>query len=142
MLYDGSPFHPGPERLMDLIDAEGISVFGTSAKYLAALEKAGAKPRQSHRLERLKALLSTGSPLAHEGFDYVFREIKAELCLSSISGGTDIVSCFALGNPVLPVWRGELQCKGLGMDVQVGDEDGRRLTSGSRSWLARLRALM
>ncbi|MGA6108751.1 acetoacetate--CoA ligase [Pseudomonas solani] len=130
VLYDGSPFHPGPERLMDLIDAEGISVFGTSAKYLAALEKAGAKPRQSHRLERLKALLSTGSPLAHEGFDYVYREIKAELCLSSISGGTDIVSCFALGNPVLPVWRGELQCKGLGMDVQVWDEDGRRLTSG------------
>lgn len=130
MLYDGSPFHPGPERLMDLIDAEGISVFGTSAKYLAALEKAGAQPRQSHRLERLKALLSTGSPLAHEGFDYVYREIKAELCLSSISGGTDIVSCFALGNPVLPVWRGELQCKGLGMDVQVWDEDGRQLTSG------------
>jgi acetoacetyl-CoA synthetase len=130
VLYDGSPFHPGPERLMDLIDAEGISIFGTSAKYLAALEKAGAKPRQSHRLERLKALLSTGSPLAHEGFDYVYREIKAELCLSSISGGTDIVSCFALGNPVLPVWRGELQCKGLGMDVQVWDEDGRRLASG------------
>ncbi|MDW3713791.1 MULTISPECIES: acetoacetate--CoA ligase [unclassified Pseudomonas] len=130
VLYDGSPFHPGPERLMDLIDAEGISIFGTSAKYLAALEKAGARPRQSHRLERLKTLLSTGSPLAHEGFDYVYREIKAELCLSSISGGTDIVSCFALGNPVLPVWRGELQCKGLGMDVQVWDEDGRRLASG------------
>lgn len=124
VLYDGSPFHPGPERLMDLIDAEGISIFGTSAKYLAALEKAGAQPRQSHRLERLKTLLSTGSPLAHEGFDYVYREIKAELCLSSISGGTDIVSCFALGNPVLPVRRGELQCKGLGMDVQVWDEHG------------------
>lgn len=127
VLYDGSPFHPGPERLMDLIDAEGISIFGTSAKYLAALEKAGIKPRQNHRLERLKALLSTGSPLSHESFEFVYREIKDELCLSSISGGTDIVSCFALGNPVLPVWRGELQCKGLGMDTQVWNEDGRRV---------------
>lgn len=127
VLYDGSPFHPGPERLMDLVDTEGISLFGTSAKYLAALEKAGIRPRLSHRLERLKAVLSTGSPLSHESFEYVYRDIKAELCLSSISGGTDIISCFALGNPVLPVWRGELQCKGLGMDVQVWDEDGRRL---------------
>jgi acetoacetyl-CoA synthetase len=127
VLYDGSPFHPGPERLMDLIDAEGISIFGTSAKYLAALQKAGARPRRSHRLERLKAVLSTGSPLSHESFEYVYRDIKGELCLSSISGGTDIVSCFALGNPVLPVWRGELQCKGLGMDVQVWNEDGKRV---------------
>uniref|UniRef100_UPI003562F461 acetoacetate--CoA ligase n=1 Tax=Pseudomonas sp. TaxID=306 RepID=UPI003562F461 len=124
VLYDGSPFHPGPERLIDLIDAEAISIFGTSAKYLAALEKAGAKPGSSHHLERLKTILSTGSPLSHESFEYVYREIKAELCLSSISGGTDIVSCFALGNPVLPVWRGELQCKGLGMDVQVWNEAG------------------
>ncbi|MCG4455152.1 acetoacetate--CoA ligase [Pseudomonas sp. MMS21-TM103] len=125
VLYDGSPFHPGPERLIDLIDAEAISIFGTSAKYLAALEKTGAKPGSSHHLERLKTILSTGSPLSHESFEYVYREIKAELCLSSISGGTDIVSCFALGNPVLPVWRGELQCKGLGMDVQVWNEAGR-----------------
>ncbi|WP_313512659.1 acetoacetate--CoA ligase, partial [Pseudomonas sp.] len=124
VLYDGSPFHPGAERLMDLIDAENISIFGTSAKYIAALEKAGAKPRETHRLERLKAILSTGSPLAHESFDYVYREIKDELCLSSISGGTDIVSCFALGCPVLPVWRGELQCKGLGMAVEVWNDDG------------------
>lgn len=125
VLFDGSPFHPGAERLMDLIDAEDISVFGTSAKYLAALEKAGARPRESHRLARLKAILSTGSPLAHESFEYVYRDIKPELCLSSISGGTDIVSCFALGNPVLPVRRGELQCKGLGMAVEVWDDDGR-----------------
>ncbi|MCY1348565.1 Acetyl-coenzyme A synthetase [compost metagenome] len=124
VLYDGSPFHPGPERLMDLIDAEGISVFGTSAKYIAGLEKAGLRPRETHRLERLKAILSTGSPLAHESFDYVYRDIRAELCLSSISGGTDIVSCFALGNPTGPVWRGELQCKGLGMAVEVWDEAG------------------
>ncbi|WP_314408132.1 acetoacetate--CoA ligase [Pseudomonas kuykendallii] len=124
VLYDGSPFHPGAERLMDLIDAENISLFGTSAKYIAALEKAGVKPRETHRLEHLKAILSTGSPLAHESFDYVYREIKADLCLSSISGGTDIVSCFALGCPVMPVWRGELQCKGLGMAVEVWNDDG------------------
>ncbi|MEO4046475.1 acetoacetate--CoA ligase [Pseudomonas sp. CAU 1711] len=125
VLFDGSPFHPGAERLIDLIDAENISIFGTSAKFLAALEKAGAKPRETHRLQRLKAILSTGSPLSHESFEYVYRDIKAELCLSSISGGTDIVSCFALGNPVLPVRRGELQCKGLGMDVQVWNDDGK-----------------
>lgn len=125
VLFDGSPFHPGAERLIDLIDAEHISIFGTSAKFLAALEKAGAKPRETHRLQRLKAILSTGSPLSHESFEYVYRDIKAELCLSSISGGTDIVSCFALGNPVLPVRRGELQCKGLGMDVQVWNDDGK-----------------
>lgn len=124
VLYDGSPFHPGPERLIDLIDAERISVFGTSAKYIAALEKANVRPRHTHSLERLKSLLSTGSPLAHESFDYVYRDIKPELCLSSISGGTDIVSCFALGDPTAPVWRGELQCKGLGMAVEVWNEAG------------------
>ena len=122
VLYDGSPFHPEPTRLIDLIDAEDISVFGTSAKFIAALEKAGAKPRETHKLSRLKAILSTGSPLAHESFDYVYRDIKADVCLSSISGGTDIVSCFALGNPVSPVYRGEIQCKGLGMDVQVWND--------------------
>lgn len=125
VLYDGSPFHPDANRLIDLIDAEDISIFGTSAKFIAALEKAGAKPRESHRLQRLKAILSTGSPLAHESFDYVYRDIKADVCLSSISGGTDIVSCFALGNPVSPVYRGEIQCKGLGMDVQVWDDAGK-----------------
>ncbi|KRW58138.1 acetoacetate--CoA ligase [Pseudomonas sp. TTU2014-080ASC] len=124
VLFDGSPFHPEPTRLIDLIDSERISIFGTSAKFIAALEKAGAKPRKSHDLSSLKAILSTGSPLAHESFEYVYRDIKADLCLSSISGGTDIVSCFALGNPVLPVYTGELQCKGLGMDVQVWNEGG------------------
>ncbi|CAM3835754.1 acetoacetate--CoA ligase [Ectopseudomonas alcaliphila] len=124
VLYDGSPFHPEPTRLIDLIDTEDISIFGTSAKFIAALEKAGVKPRQSHKLSSLKAMLSTGSPLAHESFEYVYREVKPDLCLSSISGGTDIVSCFALGNPTLPVWPGELQCKGLGMDVQVCNESG------------------
>jgi len=132
VLYDGSPFHPAPERLIDLIDAENISIFGTSAKYLAALEKAGVEPNRSHHLSRLKTVLSTGSPLAHEGFDYVYRCFKADLCLSSISGGTDIVSCFALGNPTLPVWRGELQSKGLGMAVEVWDDEGQPISS-SRS---------
>ncbi|MEO1830582.1 MAG: acetoacetate--CoA ligase [Pseudomonas sp.] len=130
VLYDGSPFEPSAERLIDLIDAENISIFGTSAKYLAALEKAGVEPNRSHQLSRLKAVLSTGSPLAHEGFDYVYRCFKPDLCLSSISGGTDIVSCFALGNPTAPVWRGELQCKGLGMAVEVWDDEGQRLAEG------------
>ncbi|SIQ49468.1 acetoacetate--CoA ligase [Aquipseudomonas alcaligenes] len=128
VLYDGSPFHPTAERLIDLIDAEDISIFGTSAKFIASLEKAGAKPRETHKLSRLKAILSTGSPLAHESFEYVYRDIKRDVCLSSISGGTDIVSCFALGNPTLPVWRGELQCKGLGMDVQVWNDQGLPVT--------------
>lgn len=124
VLFDGSPFAPKPEVLWDIAEQEGISIFGTSAKYIAALEKAGCKPGQTHKLPRLKAVLSTGSPLAHEGFDYVYRDIKADLCLSSISGGTDIISCFALGNPTLPVYRGELQCKGLGMAVDILDEGG------------------
>lgn len=128
VLYDGSPFHPEPTRLIDLIDAEDISIFGISAKFIAALEKAGVKPRESHRLAHLKTILSTGSPLAHESFEYVYRDVKRNLSLSSISGGTDIVSCFALGNPTLPVWGGELQCKGLGMDVQVWNDNGQAVT--------------
>ena len=124
VLYDGSPFAPKPDILFDIAEREKISVFGTSAKYIAALEKAGYKPRETHQLDALKAILSTGSPLAHESFDYVYRDIKADICLSSISGGTDIVSCFALGNPTLPVYRGELQCKGLGMAVDIFNEAG------------------
>ena len=124
VLYDGNPFHPGPTALMDLAEEEDISVFGTSAKYLSALEKAGVIPRQRHRLSRLRAILSTGSPLAPESFDYVYRDIKPDLQLASISGGTDIVSCFALGCPIRPVYRGQLQCAGLGMAVEVFDERG------------------
>ena len=124
VLYDGSPFYPGPEALMDMAEEEGISIFGTSAKYIAALEKAGVKPAESHDLSKLKTILSTGSPLLHESFEYVYRDIKKDLCLSSISGGTDIVSCFALGCPLLPVYKGELQCRGLGMDVQFVDSSG------------------
>ena len=99
-------------------------MFGTSAKYLAAVEKVGVKPARSFDLGKLRAILSTGSPLVPESYDYVYREIGADLQLASISGGTDIVSCFALGNPIAPVYRGELQCRGLGMAVAVYDEDG------------------
>ncbi|WP_193165221.1 acetoacetate--CoA ligase [Microbulbifer hainanensis] len=125
VLFDGSPFYPAAESLWDMADEENISVFGTSAKYIAALEKSGRKPRETHKLDSLRAVLSTGSPLAHEGFRYVYRDIKADVCLSSISGGTDIVSCFALGNPTLPVYAGELQCRGLGMAVEVWNDDGK-----------------
>jgi acetoacetyl-CoA synthetase len=125
VLYDGSPFHPDGGRLFDLADREGITVFGTSAKYIDALKKAGLEPARSHDLAPLRALLSTGSPLVPESFDFVYRSIKADLHLASISGGTDIVSCFALGNPIAPVWRGELQTRGLGMAVEVWDDDGR-----------------
>ncbi len=128
VLYDGSPFARKGRLLWDMAETENISVFGTSAKYLAALEKAGIRPRESHDLAALKTVLSTGSPLAHEGFDYVYRDIKQDVCLSSISGGTDIISCFALGNPALPVRRGELQCKGLGMAVDIFDETGHSIT--------------
>lgn len=125
VLYDGSPFHPGPARLLDLIDQERISVFGTSPKYLATLEKHGLQPRLSHDLGSLKGLISTGSPLSPHSYDYVYREIKTDLCLSSMSGGTDIVSCFVIGNPVLAVRRGEMQCKSLAMAVEVWDDQGR-----------------
>ena len=119
VLYDGSPFYPDGHYLWQMAERHKVSIFGTSAKYLAALEKAGIKPKQDNDLSHLKAVLSTGSPLSHESFDYVYRDIKQDICLSSISGGTDIISCFALGNPILPVYRGELQCLGLGMAVDI-----------------------
>ncbi|MDP6466040.1 MAG: AMP-binding protein, partial [SAR324 cluster bacterium] len=119
VLYDGSPFHPRPRRMFDLIQDESISVFGTSAKYLSALEKTRTQPIDSHDLDSLHTILSTGSPLPTEGFQFVYQQIKEDLCLSSISGGTDLISCFVLGNPTLPVYAGEIQCAGLGMDVQV-----------------------
>ena len=124
VLYEGSPFHPGPEAMFDLIDEQEISVFGTGAKAISAWQKAGLKPRESHSLKSLETLLSTGSPLAPESFDYVYTDIKEDVCLSSIAGGTDIVSCFALGCPALPVYRGEIQCLGLGMAVEIRLDDG------------------
>lgn len=127
VLYDGSPFAPGPEVLWEMAEREGVTVFGTSAKYIAACEKEGLTPGRSFDLSRLRAVLSTGSALSHESFDYVYREIKDDLLLASISGGTDIVSCFALGCPIRPVYRGQLQCRGLGMAVDVYDDDGQPL---------------
>lgn len=128
VLYDGSPFYPTPSRLFDLIDQEKITHFGTSAKFLTAVEKAGLKPNTSHNLSALRTVLSTGSPLVPKNYEYVYEHIKSDLCLSSISGGTDIISCFALGNPNLPVYRGELQCLGLGLAVAVFDENGKSVT--------------
>ena len=125
LLYDGSPFAPGPEVLFDFAQAEGMTLFGTSAKYIDALNKAGFDAKAGHDLPSLRAMASTGSPLVPEGFDYVYQHIKDDLCLSSIAGGTDIVSCFMLGNPIGPVWRGEIQKRGLGMAVEVWDDEGR-----------------
>ena len=124
VLYDGSPFHPDGNVLWDLAESLRVTQFGTSAKWIAACDKAGIRPRESHDLPDLRAILSTGSPLLPESFDYVYRDVKADVQLSSISGGTDIVSCFALGNPLLPVRRGELQCRGLGMKVEIRNDAG------------------
>ena len=125
VLYDGSPFYPSGNVLWECADDVGITLFGTSAKYIDALSKGGFEPVKSHDLSSLRTLCSTGSVLAPESFDYVYRSVKEDLCLASISGGTDIVSCFVLGCPVRPVWRGESQCRGLGMAVDVFDDDGK-----------------
>ncbi|MBS1215199.1 MAG: acetoacetate--CoA ligase [Proteobacteria bacterium] len=130
LLYDGSPFIGNGRILFDYADAEGMTHFGTSAKFIDAINKAGLAPAQTHKLERLRTILSTGSPLVAEGFDYVYRAIKKDVCLSSISGGTDIVGCFVLGSPILPVWRGEIQCRALGMAVEVYDEQGKPIRRG------------
>jgi acetoacetyl-CoA synthetase len=125
VLYDGAPMHPEPDALWRMAERERITVFGTSAKYLAMLEKAGAEPARTHDLGALRTILSTGSPLAAHSFDYVYRSVKSDVHLASISGGTDIVSCFALGDPTAPVRRGEIQTRGLGMAVEIFDEDGK-----------------
>ncbi len=127
LLFDGSPFYPGPETLFKFADEQGMTVFGTSAKYIAAVENSGLKPAEKFELGNLRAMLSTGSPLSVENFKFVYNAIKSDLLLGSISGGSDIVSCFALGNPIWPVWAGELQCRGLGMMVDVFDSKGNSL---------------
>jgi acetoacetyl-CoA synthetase len=124
LLYDGSPFVRGGRILFDLADAERMTHFGTSAKFIDKCNKDGLRPIETHRLEHVRAILSTGSPLVPESFDYVYRAVKKDVCLSSISGGTDIVGCFVLGNPILPVWRGEIQSRALGMKVEVFGENG------------------
>ena len=123
--YDGSPFHPDGNVLFDFAQDTGMTHFGTSAKYIDAVKKAGLQPAKTHDLGAVRAMFSTGSPLVAESFDFVYRDIKQDICLSSISGGTDIVSCFVLGNPAGPVWRGEIQAKGLGMDVHVYDDQAK-----------------
>ncbi|MCO6436847.1 MAG: acetoacetate--CoA ligase [Phycisphaerae bacterium] len=125
VLYEGSPSHPSMDHLWQLAERLPITVFGTSAKYIAACEKAGIEPAKQHDLSRLRAILSTGSPLTVENFRWVYQHVKADLQLASICGGTDIISCFMLGNPVLPVYAGEIQSLGLGMDVKAFDFNGR-----------------
>lgn len=125
--YDGNPFYPEPSSLIKMADELGITLFGTSAKYIASLEAAGVKPRDISDFPKLRIITSTGSPLSEESFEYVYREWVKDVPLASISGGTDIISCFVLGCPLLPVYRGEIQCSGLGMDVDSMDENGRSI---------------
>ena len=130
LLYDGSPFVRAGRMLWDYADEERMTHFGTSAKYIDAIKKIALVPRKDYALATLTTMLSTGSPLAPESFDFVYQAVKDDLQLASISGGTDIVSCFVLGNPTLPVWRGEIQCAGLGLAVDVFDEEGRPVPPG------------
>jgi acetoacetyl-CoA synthetase len=123
VLFDGAALSP-PAILWEMAATERVTVFGTSAKYLAMAEKEGLEPTRTHDLSALRAILSTGSPLAGHSYDYAYSRIKQDLHLASVSGGTDIISCFALGNPIGPVWRGELQARGLGMAVEVFDPNG------------------
>jgi acetoacetyl-CoA synthetase len=125
LLYDGSPFAPNGNILFDYAQAEKCTLFGTSAKYIDACHKAGIEPRRSHDLSSVRVIASTGSPLAPESFDYIYEKVKKDACLSSISGGTDIISCFMLGNPTGPVWRGEIQMRGLGLKVEVWNDEGK-----------------
>jgi len=130
LLYDGSPFHPSANVLWDYAQAEKCTHFGTSAKYIDALKKSGARPRETHDLTNLQMIMSTGSPLAPESFDFVYDGIKSDVQLASISGGTDIVGCFVTGIPTEPVWRGEIQGPGLGMAIDVFGEDGEAISHG------------
>jgi acetoacetyl-CoA synthetase len=125
MLWDGAPFAPKDSALFDYAAEERFTLFGTSAKYIDGCKKAGLEPKRTHDLAALKVMTSTGSPLAAESFDYVYRAVKSDLHLASISGGTDIVSCFVLGDPTSPVWRGEIQAPGLGLAVDVWSEEGK-----------------
>lgn len=135
LLYDGSPFHPDGNTLYNYAQESGMTHFGTSAKFIDACNKAGLSPIRTHDLSALRSILSTGSPLVPESFDYVYEHVASDVCLSSMSGGTDILSCFALGNPAGAVYRGELQCKGLGMNVEVFGEDGKPVPTGEKGEL-------
>ncbi len=135
LLYDGSPFHPDGNVLFDFADETGMTLFGTSARFIDAVHKAGLVPARTHSLASVRTMTSTGSPLAAESFDFVYEEIKSDIHLASISGGTDIVSCFVGGNPTGPVWRGEIQCRALGMKVDVFDEAGTSVAVGEKGEL-------
>ena len=135
LLYDGSPFHPSGSVLFDFADETGMTLFGTSAKFIDAVSKAGLAPVDTHRLDTVRTMTSTGSPLAPESFSFVYDRIKHDIHLASISGGTDIVSCFVGGNPIGPVWRGEIQARALGMKVEVFDDEGRSLPPGEKGEL-------
>ncbi len=130
LLFDGSPFAPSERVLFDYADEAGMTLFGTSAKYIDAVRKTGWKPRETHSLKTVRTILSTGSPLAPESFDFVYDNIKKDVLLASMSGGTDICGCFVIGVPVLPVRSGEIQVNGLGMATDVWDEDGKTMASG------------
>ncbi|MDP2365024.1 MAG: AMP-binding protein, partial [Ignavibacteria bacterium] len=123
VLFDGSPVYPDNEVLWKMIEEESISIFGTSPKYLTSIEKSGLIPKEKFNFKKLKTILSTGSPLSKDNFNWVYKNVKSDVQLSSISGGTDIISCFMLGCPILPVYSGEIQCRGLGMKVEAYDDD-------------------
>jgi len=135
LLYDGSPFVGRGNIIFDYAQAEGMTQLGTSAKFIDAASKAGVDPRTTHELPTVRTLLSTGSPLVPEGFDYVYEHVKKDVCLASVSGGTDLVACFVGGVPILPVWRGEIQCAMLGMAVDVFDDEGRPMPAGEKGEL-------
>ena len=135
LLYDGSPFHPDGNMLFDFAEQERMTQFGTSAKYIDQLMKTGIEPRRNHRLDSVRLLTSTGSPLAPEGFDFIYRSVKRELCMASISGGTDIMGCFVMGNPAGPVWRGEIATAVLGMAVEIYGDDGKPVPEGEKGEL-------
>lgn len=137
LLYDGSPFYPDGNVLFDYAASERMTYFGTSAKFIDAVLKAGLKPGQTHDLSALRTISSTGSPLSPEGFAFVYEAIKPDVHLASISGGTDIVSCFVLGVPTEPVWQGEIQGAGFGMAVDVWDDDGKPVRGQRANWSAR-----
>jgi acetoacetyl-CoA synthetase len=124
LLYDGSPFYPNERTLFDYADQEGMTIFGTSAKFIDAVKKTGWRPKDTHSLKTVRTMLSTGSPLAPESFDFVYDAIKSDIHLASISGGTDICGCFVAGNPLSPVWRGEIQGPVLGLAVDVYNDEG------------------
>lgn len=135
LLFDGSPFHPTGNVLFDYADAEGMTLFGTSAKYIDAVKKAGLRPVETHSLATVRTICSTGSPLSAESFAFVYDGIRQDVHLASISGGTDIVSCFVLGDPTKPVWIGEIQGPGLGMAVEVWTDEGARAPVGEKGEL-------